>query len=116
MKKVLVIHYSQSGQLTEIVNNIAMPISEGEAEVDYYKIALEKEFPFPWNKSAFFDAFPESFLQKPRKLKTIPAEILHKKYDLIILGYQVWYLSPSIPINSLLKSPEAKILFNFAET
>ncbi|PHS04293.1 MAG: dialkylresorcinol condensing enzyme DarA [Kordia sp.] len=112
MKKVLVIHYSQSGQLTEIVNNIAMPISEGEAEVDYYKIALEKEFPFPWNKSAFFDAFPESFLQKPRKLKAIPAEILHKKYDLIILGYQVWYLSPSIPINSLLKSPEAKILFN----
>ena len=112
MKKILVIHYSQSGQLTEIVNNIAMPISEGEAEVDYYKIALEKEFPFPWNKSAFFDAFPESFLQKTRKLKPIPAEILHKKYDLIILGYQVWYLSPSIPINSLLKSPEAKILFN----
>jgi len=111
VKKVLVIHYSQSGQLTEIVNNIAMPISEGEVDVDYYKIELEKEFPFPWSKLAFFDAFPESFLQKPRKLKPIPAEILAEKYDLIILGYQVWYLSPSIPINSLLKSPEAKTIF-----
>ena len=111
MKKVLVIHYSQSGQLTEIVNNIALPISEGEAVVDYYKIELEKDFPFPWNKPAFFDAFPESFLQKPRTLKPIPADIINKKYDLIILGYQVWYLSPSIPINSLLKSPEAKLLF-----
>jgi len=111
VKKVLVIHYSQSGQLTEIVNNIALPISEGEAVVDYYKIELEKEFPFPWSKSAFFDAFPESFLQKARTLKPIPAEIINKKYDLIILGYQVWYLSPSIPINSLLKSPKAKLLF-----
>jgi len=111
VKKVLVIHYSQSGQLTEIVNNIAAPISEGEVVVDYYKIELEKEFPFPWSKPAFFDAFPESFLQKPRELKSIPAEILNTKYDLIILGYQVWYLSPSIPINSLLKLPEAKLLF-----
>jgi len=111
MKKVLVIHYSQSGQLTEIVNNIAMPISTGGVEVDHYKVRLEKEFPFPWNKSAFFDVFPESFLQKTRKLKPIPAEVINKEYDLIILGYQVWYLSPSIPINSLLKSPEAKILF-----
>ena len=111
MKKVLVIHYSQSGQLTEIVNNIALPISKGEAVVDYYKIELEKEFPFPWSKPAFFDAFPESFLQIPRALKPIPAEIINNKYDLIILGYQVWYLSPSIPINSLLKSPGAKLLF-----
>lgn len=111
MKNILVIHYSQSGQLTEIVNNIALPINEGEAVVDYYKLELEKEFPFPWDKLAFFDAFPESFLQIPRKLKPIPTEIINKKYDLIILGYQVWYLSPSIPINSLLKSPEAKILF-----
>lgn len=111
MKKVLIIHYSQSGQLTEIVNNIALPLSEGNTMVDYYKLELEKEFPFPWNKPAFFDAFPESFLQIPRKLKPIPAEIINKNYDLIILGYQVWYLSPSIPINSLLKSPEANNLF-----
>jgi len=111
VKKVLVIHYSQSGQLTEIVNNIALPISEGEATVDYYKVELEKEFPFPWSKPAFFDAFPESSLQKTSELKPIPTEILNKKYDLIILGYQVWYLSPSIPINSLLKSHEVKILF-----
>src|SRR5690606_1475850 len=30
------------------------------------------------------------------------------KYDLIIFGYQVWYLSPSIPINSFLKSTYAR--------
>jgi hypothetical protein len=30
-------------------------------------------------------------------------EILNKKYDLILFGYQVWYLTPSIPIISFLK-------------
>lgn len=108
MKKVLVIHYSQSGQLTEIIDNICAPLSQGDVEIDYYKIEMEEEFPFPWTKPEFFDVFPESFLQIPKKLKNIPSEFLNTKYDLVILGHQVWYLSPSIPINSFLKLPEAK--------
>ena len=113
MKNVLLIYYSQSGQLREIAENIAKPLlNSEEIEVTFYEIKLEKPFPFPWNNDAFFDAFPESFLQIPTKLKPIPIEILNFKYDLILLHYQVWYLSPSIPINSFLKSDEAKILFN----
>jgi len=112
MKNVLVIHYSQSGQLTEIVNNMMLPFSsEDEINVTHYKIEMENEFPFPWNKTAFFGAFPESFLQIPSPIKAPSTAILEKKYDLIILGYQVWYLSPSIPVNSFLKSTYAKQLF-----
>ena len=112
MKNVLVIHYSQSGQLTEILDSITLPFSsDDEINVTYYKIEMENEFPFPWNKTAFFDAFPESFLQIPSPIKTPSNAILEKKYDLIILGYQVWYLSPSIPVNSFLKSTFAKQLF-----
>ncbi|MEZ4929400.1 MAG: hypothetical protein R2777_05250 [Chitinophagales bacterium] len=51
-------------------------------------------------------------MQIPQKIKPIPNEILNQDYDLIILAYQVWYLTPSIPINSFLKSEEAKQLFN----
>ena len=113
MKNVLVIYYSQSGQLESIARNIAKPLlNSEEINVVFHEIELEKPFPFPWNKDAFFDAFPESFLQIPAELKPVPAEILNTKYDLILLHYQVWYLSPSIPINSFLKSSEAKILFN----
>ena len=113
MKNVLVIYYSQSGQLESIARNIAKPLLNSEENnVVFHEIQLEKPFPFPWNKEAFFDAFPESFLQIPTALKPVSAEILKTKFDLILLHYQVWYLSPSIPINSFLKSPEAKILFN----
>lgn len=113
MKNVLVIYYSQSGQLESIARNVAKPLLNSEnINVFFHEIQLEKPFPFPWNNEAFFGAFPESFLQIPTALKPVSEEILSTKFDLILLNYQVWYLTPSIPVNSFLKSPEAKILLN----
>ena len=111
MKNVLVVYYSQSGQLKDIAANISKPFMEDSGiNVDFHQIKPEKPFPFPWDKVSFFDAFPESFLQIPADLKPVSTDILNTKYDLILLHYQVWYLSPSIPVNSFLKSAEAKIL------
>lgn len=113
MKNVLVIYYSQSGQLLSIAQSIAKPlVDSNDVNVVFYEIQLEKPFPFPWNKEAFFDAFPESFLQIPTALKPVNEEIINTKFDLILFHYQVWYLSPSIPINSFLKSSDAQKLFN----
>lgn len=113
MRNVLVIYFSQSGQLKEIADNIANPlIDDPEVNVVFYNIEMETPFPFPWNKESFFDAFPESFMQIPAKLKPVPQAVLDVKYDLILFHYQVWFLSPSIPVNSFLKSPEAKQLLN----
>lgn len=113
MKNVLVIYYTQSGQLESIAKNIAKPfLNSDEINVTFHEIQLEKPFPFPWNKESFFDAFPESFLQIPTALKPVPEEILNTKFDLVLFHYQVWYLSPSIPINSFLKSDDAKKILN----
>lgn len=111
MKEVLVIYYSQSGQLFDILQNITSTLGTDEINISYHKIELKEPFPFPWTKDRFYDAFPESFLQIPAELHPLKPEILHKKYDLIVLGYQVWFLTPSPPINSFLKSKEAKTLF-----
>lgn len=109
MKNVLVVYYTQSGQLEEIAQNIAKPfLNSDDIKVTFHEIQLEKPFPFPWDKNSFFDAFPESFLQIPRELKPVSDEILNTKFDLVLFHYQVWYLSPSIPINSFLKSADAK--------
>lgn len=109
MKKVLVITYTQSGQLDQICHRVTAPfLSDENVQVSYYNIEMEKNFPFPWTGATFFNSFPESFKQIPQKIKAPAANILNQKYDLIILGYQVWYLSPSIPINSFLKSEFAE--------
>jgi hypothetical protein len=109
-KNILVIYYSQTGQLTDIVKNVAKPFEakKDKYNVTYYNIQMKKDFPFPWSSDVFFNAFPESYLQIPSEILPPSEEVLNKKYDLIIFGYQVWYLTPSIPIISFLKSGYAE--------
>lgn len=113
MKNVLVIYYTQSGQLAEIAQNIAKPfLGKPDYHVDFHEVKPVTPFPFPWDSDSFFGVFPESFVQEPVALEPIPANILETDYDLILFHYQVWYLSPSIPMNSFLKSDEGKSILN----
>jgi len=112
MKEVLVIFYSQTGQLADIVNNIVSTVKDEQINFTHHEIRLKKPFTFPWKDEDFMGAFPDSFLQIPHEINDPSPEILNKKYDLVILGHQVWYLTPSIPLNSFLKSEAAKKLLN----
>lgn len=109
-KNILVLYYSQTGQLNEIVRNIAQPFEElkDSYTVTYYEIKMEEDFPFPWPSDVFYDTFPETYRQIPRAIIPPPEEVLNQKFDLILFGYQVWFLTPSIPIISFLKSIYAK--------
>ena len=55
----------------------------------------------------FFQVFPESVREIPCELEPLKNDP-DEDYDLVILAYQVWYLSPSIPITSFLKSEDAR--------
>lgn len=112
MQSVLVIHYSQSGQLTEIVNNISASIKGDNIETTHVSINMKEPFPFPWNKKEFYGAFPDTFNQIPQEVEVLPEHITNKKYDLIIFGYSIWYLTPSLPTTSFLHTEQAKKLFN----
>lgn len=118
MKKILVIYYSQSGQLKAITDHLVAPMmrkDEAFQVVDYYSIEPKdpKQFPFPWPRQQFFNVFPESFAQLPVAIHPPNDSILQTEYDLVILAYQIWFLSPSIPVNSFLKSEYAsKLLAN----
>lgn len=104
-KKILVIYYSQTGQLRDISNHLVKPFeTNSNYSIDYYKIEPENDFSFPWKGEEFYDVFPESFQQIPIAIKAPPEEIVNQDYDLIILAYQIWFLTPSIPVNSFLKS------------
>lgn len=110
MKRILVIYYTQSGQLKEIADNFVAPFQKQEIPVDFYEIQMETPYPFPWTNESFFGAFPESFLELPQPIKAMPPDIETQEYDLVVLAYQVWYLSPSIPVTSFLKSEQARVL------
>lgn len=107
-KRVLVIHYSQTGQLTELLKRITKPLEEAGMHVDHLPIEPLVPFPFPWSRVAFFNTFPESTGREPMPLRPFSAAEGH--YDLIILGYTIWYLNPSIPITSFLLHPQARTI------
>lgn len=113
MKNVLVVYYSQSGQLKEIAKQISTPFeNDEEVKVSYYNIQTQKQFPFPWDNDSFFGVFPETFRQIPVEINAPSEEILQTRFDLVLLHYQVWYLTPSIPFNTFLKSRFAKQILN----
>jgi hypothetical protein len=109
VKNVLIVSYSQSGQLANIVAALAHPLETEEIKVHHEVLRPETAFPFPWPFFAFLDAFPESVRLDPRPNKplSIPADTA---FDLVILAWTVWYLSPSQPVTAFLQSDEGKRL------
>ena len=107
MKKVLVIHYSQSGQLSSVVQHFTRALVDSDnISVTFENIVPGVEYPFPWPFFRFLDTFPEAvYLDSPPPLPPRVAE--DEDFDLIILAYQVWFLSPSLPITGFLQSPAA---------
>lgn len=106
-KSILVIYYSQTGQLRNILDKMLGPLSN-QAEVTMVEYKPVNDYPFPWTSDQFFDAMPECVQEIPMPLQ--PVSIPDKHYDLVILGYQPWFLSPSRPTSSFLQSEFAQVL------
>ncbi len=110
MKKVLVLYYSQTGQLKRVVDSFISKLPDEDIQVDIREIKPKIAYPFPWPFYHFFDEFPESVLMNGCEIQEI--KDLDDDYDLIILGYTVWYMAPSIPITGFMQSSQAKKIFN----
>ena len=102
-KKVLVIYYSQSGQLADIAGCLTAPLAEAGVSIETVAVQLVKNYPFPWSAERFYSVMPDCVLGVTAELE--PFTLKEKAYDLIVLGYQAWFLYPSIPVNSLLHHP-----------
>lgn len=107
-KKVLAIYYSQSGQLGEIIDNLTAPLIDAGIAVEKVRVRMVDDYPFPWTADRFFSVMPDCQLDVPAEVA--PYELKEEKYDLVILGYQAWFLSPSIPFNSLMQTPQLKTI------
>lgn len=112
MKRVLVVWYSQSGQLRDIVDSVLQPLrASADIEVTMAELRPLKPYPFPWSFWRFFDTFPECVYADPDPIEplNLPATA---EFDLVVLAYQVWFISPSLPTMAFLQSAQAKRLLN----
>jgi hypothetical protein len=103
-KKVLAIYYSQSGQLEEIIDSFTVPFEQAGVSLEKVRIKPAVDYEFPWTGERFYGVMPDCVLGTPKELA--PFTLKESSYDLVILGYQAWFLFPSIPSNSLLLHPD----------
>ncbi|MEJ2106171.1 MAG: dialkylresorcinol condensing enzyme [Acidiferrobacteraceae bacterium] len=110
-KRVLIVQYSQSGQLTRVTENVCRPLLGTDAiETTFVTLEPAEPFPFPWPFLGFFNIFPECVYGDAPPLK--PTGLCEDdRFDLIIFAYQVWFLSPSLPATAFLKSDVARAVF-----
>jgi hypothetical protein len=110
MKKVLVVHYSQTGQLRDIVASFTAPLERSpQIEVTHVTLQPVRPYPFPWPFWRFFNTFPECVYEDPDPIQPLPLAA-DAEFDLIIIAYTVWFVSPNLPTMAFLKSPEAERL------
>lgn len=109
LKNVLVINFSQTGQLSEVSAQIVAPLRAAGHTVHVETLVPETPFPWPWPVVDFVDAFAECVQldAPPLKPLSITAD---RQFDLVILTYQVWYLAPALPMTAFLKSPAGQHL------
>ena len=110
MKKVLIVHYSQTGQLSSLTRNFAAPLQTAGIQVDCVNIVPEQAFLFPWPFWRFFDTFPETVHLKPAPI--LPPQIPSEDYDVVVIAYTVWFLSPSQPMTAFLQREETRRLLD----
>lgn len=108
MKHVLVVSYSQSGQLERVAQAIAAPLAAAGHRLDVLKLEPQTPYPFPWDFWGFLDAFPEAVFLDPPPLK--PWSAPAARYDLVLLCYSPWFLSPAPPTTAFLQSEQGRAL------
>lgn len=115
-KRVLLIQYSQTGSTEHLANNFCLPLRE-HPHIELTTVALRPSQPykFPWSFFSFFDSFPETVQLRPPELEPLPLAP-GVRYDLIILAYPVWFLSPAPPMTAFLTSDSGKRLLKDTPT
>jgi len=109
-KRILVVSYSQTGQLSRLVDSVCGPLRAATGcEVVAERIAPQVPYPFPWPFLRFLDVFPESVYLDPPPMRPLSLAP-DADFDLVILAYQVWFLSPSLPITGFLTSSAGRRL------
>ena len=110
MKRVLVVHFSQTGQLARVARRLVSPLTDAnDVELVEETLRPRPPYPFPWPLWRFLDAMPETVLLEPPALEPYSVRA-DERFDLIILAYQVWYLAPSGPMTAFLRSEAGKRL------
>lgn len=103
--------YTQTGQLREVAEAFVAPLKADGWRIRWVDVQPRVTFPLPWSIQQFFGVFsrsvdPDAAVELLEPPGGFGAE--QDEQEVVLLAYQVWYLSPSLPVRSLVaRHPEA---------
>src|SRR4051794_23749876 len=107
---ILLIYYSQSGEAERVAEVFSESLKVSGIDLTVERLQPRTTYPFPWKHIGnFFDVLPECHWGPAPALVPVRFDA-DRKFDLIILIYQVWFLAPSLPIQAFLNSNDARVL------
>lgn len=105
---MLVIYYSQSGDVAQVAESFAEPLRRAGAETVLEPISSTADYPYPWkNLVRLYSVFPECVLGVAPEIHA-PSFTPEDHFDLIVLAYPVWHLAPALPVQGFLRSEFAR--------
>lgn len=110
MKRVLVLCYSQTGDVRRMAETLTSPLIEAGVKLVWEELRPRVVYPSPWRSiHKFFNVMPECILQDPPEIEP-PKFDPDQRFDLVIVAYQVWFLAPSLPVQGFFRSAHASVL------
>jgi hypothetical protein len=100
-KRVLVLHYSQSGQSSRAAASFVGALDPARFEVRMEPVRAKARYPFPWSFWGSSASLPDCVLGRAPEIEP-PGFSPDDAFDLVVLVYQVWFLAPSLPIQGFL--------------
>jgi hypothetical protein len=110
--RALVVSYSQSGETTRIAKIFADALAAAGVDVVCEEIQPRVAYPYPWRSIVrFFDAMPDAILGSSDEIEC-PHVNPSDQFELVVLAYPVWFLSPATPVQAFFRTRSASVLRN----
>ena len=110
MTSVLLIYYSQAGEAARVASAVADGLRSPDIDLSIEVLKPQVAYPFPWKSPArFFGVLPECHWGPLPALVPVTFDAT-RRFDLVILVYQVWFLAPSLPVQAFMRSGAAHVL------
>jgi len=110
MNRILIVYYSQSGEAARVAETLAGTFEAAGMTMTLEAVHPVSPYPYPWKSPRlFFDAMPECILGPPPPVRPVGVDPT-QLFDLVVIVYPVWFLSPAPPIQGFFETPAATVL------
>lgn len=105
--RILALHCTNTRQTTRALDALLADVeARDDTEVVHWALSDGVTYPFPWGFAHFFSLMPACVRGRTAPLQPPPPEVTGP-FDLVVLAWPVWFLSPALPVAAFLASDHA---------